>query len=101
MCGLCFADFSHATNCSQRSLRSIQEIAIAGHFGRVPGRLKFYEEPSRDQLQMELERRAVKDCPTDKGGRLAALKGHPMWSPTGACYFAADPRSHPLSSAHV
>ena len=69
----CFADFSHATNCSQKSLRSIQEIAIAGHFGRVPGRLKFYEELSRDQLRMELESRAVKDYPTDKGGRLAAL----------------------------
>ena len=27
-----------------RVTKSIQEIAIAGHFGRVPGRLKFYEE---------------------------------------------------------
>ena len=68
------ADSSHVTNCSQRSLRSIQEIAITGHFGRVSGRLKFYKELSRDQLRMELEKRAVKDYPTDKGGRLAALE---------------------------
>ena len=65
---------SLVTNCSQRSLRCIQEITIAGHFGRVPGCLKFYEEPRRDQLRMKLEKRAVKDYPTDKGGRLAALK---------------------------
>ena len=58
---------SLVTNCSQRSLRCIQEITIAGHFGRVPGCLKFYEEPRRDQLRMKLEKRAVKDYPTDKG----------------------------------
>lgn len=52
----------------------MQEIAISGYFGRVPGCFKFYEELSRDQLRMELEKRAVKDYPTDKGGRLAVLK---------------------------
>ena len=69
-----FADFSHAVNCEERSLSGIQEVAIAGHFGKVPGKLKFYEELSSDQLRLELEKRAVMDYPTDKQGRLATLK---------------------------
>ena len=50
---------------------------------------------------MELEKRAVKDYPTDKGGEVGSIRRHPMWSPTGAWYFAADPRSHTPCSAHV
>ena len=69
-----FPDFAHAANCSQRSLKNIQEIALAGHFGKVPGHMRFYEPLSNDQLRMELEKRAVKDYPADKIGRLAALK---------------------------
>ena len=69
-----FPDFSHAANCSQRSLPKIRELATAGHFGKVPGRITFYEGLSKDQLRMELEKRAVKDYPTDKDGRLATLK---------------------------
>ena len=58
----------------QRSLEGIQEVALAGHFGRMPGKLKFYEDLSNDQLRQELEKRAVKEYPTDKKGRLATLK---------------------------
>ena len=70
-----FADFPHAVTCEQRSLKSIQEMALDGHYGRVPGKMTFYEELSSDQLRKELEKRAVMDYPTDKKGRLAALKG--------------------------
>ena len=69
-----FPDFSHAVNCSQRSLAKIQETAIAGHSGRVSGRIMFYEGLSTDQLRIKLEKRAVKDYPTDKAGRLATLR---------------------------
>ena len=44
-----FSDFSHEENCPQRSLAQIQEIAIAGHFGKIPGHIKFYEELSTNQ----------------------------------------------------
>ena len=70
----CFSDFSHAVNCPQRSLAQIQEIAIAGHFGKIPGHIKFYEELSTNQLRLELEKRAVTNYPTDKVGRLATLR---------------------------
>lgn len=79
----CFSDFSHVTNCSQQSLRGIQKIALAGHFGRVPGHLKFYEELSSDQR-----------LPIRQGWKVSSIERHPMWSPTGACYVATDLRSH-------
>ena len=70
-----FADYPHAVTCTQRSLERVQEMALGGHYGRVPGKMKFYEELSSDQLRMELEKRAIMDYPTDKKGRLATLKG--------------------------
>ena len=70
-----FADYPHAVKCEQRSLERIQEVALAGHFGGVPGKMRFYDELSSNQLRMELEKRAIKDYPSDKKGRLAALKG--------------------------
>ena len=69
-----FADFPHTVMCEQRSLKGIQEVALAGHFGKFPGKLKFYEDLSSDQLRQELEKRALKEYPTDKKGRLATLK---------------------------
>ena len=70
-----FADYPHAVTCTQRSLERVQEMALGGHYGRVPGKMKFYEELSSDELRMELEKRAIMDYPTDKKGRLATLKG--------------------------
>ena len=70
-----FSDYPHAVNCEQRSLRKTQEVALAGCFGAVPGRMRFYEELTSHQLRMELEKRAIKEYPSDKKGRLAALKG--------------------------
>jgi len=69
------ADYLHAVNCEKRSLRNTQEVALAGCFGAVPGRMRFYEELTSNQLRMELEKRAIKEYPSDKKGRLAALKG--------------------------
>ena len=69
-----FSDFSHAVRCEQRSLEGIQEVALVGHYGRVPGKIKFFEGLDSNQLRKELERRSVKDYPKDKPGRLAALK---------------------------
>lgn len=69
-----FPDFSHAVSCEPPSLRGIQEVSIAGHFGIVPGKLEFYEELSNDQLRLELVKRSVKDYPTHKQGRLTTLK---------------------------
>ena len=70
-----FADFPHAVTCKQRSLQGTQEIALGGHYGKVPGKIKLYEELGSDQLRMELEKRAIMDYPSDKKGRLATLKG--------------------------
>ena len=51
-------------------------MTLGGHYGKVPGKIKFYEELSSNQLQRELEIRAIMDSPSDKKGRLATLKGH-------------------------
>ena len=61
--------------CKQRSLQGTQDIALGGHYGKVPGKIKFYEELSSDQLRMEVEKRAIMDYPSDKKRRLATLKG--------------------------
>ena len=54
------------------SLKQVQEKALASHFGKVPGHIRFYDELSKDQLRLELEKRDMKDYPTDKVGSLAA-----------------------------
>ena len=69
-----FADFAHAVQCEQRSVKGIQEVALAGHFGRVPGKIKFYEDLTSNQLRLELEKRGVKEYSSDKKGRLETLK---------------------------
>ena len=61
-----FPDSPHVVNCEQRSLERIQEVALAGHFGGVTGKMRFYDELSSNQLRMELEKRAIKDYPSDK-----------------------------------
>ena len=38
-----FPDSPHVVNCEQRSLERIQEVALAGHFGGVTGKMRFYD----------------------------------------------------------
>ena len=69
-----FADFPHAVKCEQRTLQKNLKVATGGHFGKVPGKIKYYEELNTNQLRIEFEKRGVKDYPSDKKGRLNVLK---------------------------
>ena len=41
-------------------------MATRGHFGKVPGKIKYYEELNTNQSRIELEKRGVKDYPSDE-----------------------------------
>ena len=41
-------------------LQKIFKVATGGHFGKVPGKIKCYEELNTNQLRIELEKRVLR-----------------------------------------
>ena len=58
-------------------------MALAGHFGGVPGRMRFYNELCSNQLRMELEKRVFRDCPNDER-KVSSSEGSSVWGTESA-----------------
>ena len=59
-----------------RGFDTIQQVAISGRYGKVPNKVNFFESLTNEELRRELIDRGLFNFPSNKQGRLHALKGH-------------------------